>query len=128
MKEPTDLPPALHICFLFMPLIKGSNRLSEVHLFEPYHSCSQANHSNMTIQSKQINYMNKPVRFETGIRPPTNTKVKEELLSIPEHDQTLIDHDGPEEEYTETLAEYSESLDQADQKYQYDYAYLKFLE
>jgi len=92
--------------------------------------------------------MNKPGRFDTGKRPPnpnketakksrnfniqsatgTSTEVKEESPSLEDYDQTLKTQEETPTEYHETLSDYCDTIEQADQEYPYDYTYLNFLE
>jgi len=94
-----------------------------------------------TLQTKQINYMNKPGRFDTGKRPPnpinetakksrnfniqsatgTSTEVKEESPSLEDYEQTLKTQEETPTEFHETLSDFCDTIEQADQEYPYDY-------
>ena len=104
-----------------------------------------------SIQIRQVNYINRP-HFDTGKRPPqlpsndpnkrprnfniqteseeqtetqTETYTTEANVTMTGYEQSMIEHEQ-QNDYEETLQEYTTSIEEKDAEYQYDYTYLNF--
>lgn len=103
-----------------------------------------------SIQTRQINYMNRPPQMEVGKRPPAlsttqndankrqrnfniQTSTDEQTdtdysnSTLDEYEQLIASQDEQQDQ-EESLTDYTERVEENDQEYQYDYTYLNFLE